>query len=207
MVATSYISQVDAAAATRKTRTVQRTDGADTVEEWLQSDSEPFLATYTACNTTAIAVTTANSHLFELMAGASLLVGIRRIVVSQIVAATASTQCLFELRRLSTAGTGGTAITPSPHLAADGASGATFMTLASSKGTEGVSLGEYVRLLHQTIATVGINPVLELDFTRSRSKALWIAAGTSNGIALKNVTAVSPATVHISCEFVEASWV
>lgn len=189
----------------RKIRSHQSVDGADTVEQWSVVLGEPFLAQYAVAVSTAVALTAANSHVLQIMAGASLRVGVRRIVVSQIVAATATAQCLFEVRRLTTAGAGGTAWTPNPTDPADAASGATAMTLPTAKGTEGVSLWEEVALLHQTMTTVGINRVLSLDWTGTRTGALWIAAGTSNGIALKNVTAISPATVHITAELVESA--
>lgn len=203
MPATSYVQFTEGSG--RKLRTYQRTDGADTVEEWLQPLSEPILATYSVSVNTAISAATANSHLLQIMAGSTLRVGIRRITVSQIANGTTQTN-QWQLLRLTTAGTGGTSITPAPHDPADAASGATAMTLPTVKGTEGTILGSYVVLTHATAATVGLNPIFDRSFVNERTKALWIGAGTANGIALKNITASATGTYHIVVELVECSW-
>lgn len=203
-MATSYYEITEGSGT--KIRTHQRVDSGDTVEEAMVAETEPILATYAICPTAALSTATANSHLLQIMAGASLRVGIRRIIVTQMVASGAATAGQYELRRLTTAGTGGTSITPNPVDPADSASGATAMTLPSSKGTEDVLLDIRAGQLLATVAVAGRGDVLTYDFTRSRTKCLWIAAGTSNGIALKNVTAIASGTVHITAEIVEASW-
>jgi hypothetical protein len=203
--ATSYIPQTDADAAERLTRTVQRTDGADTVEEWLQAISEPFLPSYRVI-TAAVALSTANEHLIQIMAGSTLRVGIRRIQVLQAANATSTGVDAFSLYRLTSAGTGGTSYTPAPLDPADSASGATAMTLPTAKGTEDTLIDTTLGLVHATVATVGLTPLFTFDFTTDRTKALWIAAGTSNGIAIKNLVADAAATVRIRAELVESSW-
>lgn len=202
---TSFVS-VDEGSA-RKIRTFQRTDGADTVEEWMYAESEPFLAAYTVSVTTAIATSEANSHLLQIMAGSTLDVGIRRITVAQMANGTTQVN-QWQLVRLTTAGTGGTSYTPRPHAPGDSASGATAMAavVSPNKGTEGVALGSFVVLTHATAATVGLNPIFDRQWALDRTKGLWIAAGTSNGIALKNITASASTTVHITVELVEAGW-
>lgn len=200
----SHVPFLDSAAATRKFHTNQRSNGADTVEQYVQVEGEPYLPCYTIPVTTAISTATANSHLLEIMAGASLRVGLRRLRVTQLVNGTTQ-QNQWEILRLSSAGTGGTALTPSPHDPADSASGATAMTLPSSKGTEGVAVWDGVVLTHATVATVGLNPILDLDWTRERGKALWIAAGAANGLCLKNITASATTTVIITAEIVESA--
>jgi hypothetical protein len=205
--ASDYVPQTDNLGASRKMRTVRRDDGADTVQEYLNADSEPFLATYTISVTVAVSTATANSHLLEIMAGSSLRVGIRYITVTQMANGTTQ-QNLWELVRLTTAGTGGTAYTPAPDDTADVAAGATAMTLpgAGTKGTEATIMGAWAVLTHATAATPGLNPILDRHWTLARTKGLWIPAGTSNGIALKNVTASTSTTVHITAGIVEASW-
>ena len=203
-MAESFVPFLDSASATRKFHTNQRSNGADTVEQYVGVTGEPYLATYTGC-TLATVLTTANSHVFQLMAGASLRVGIRRLSLHLVTAATATTNMQWGIYRLTTAGTGGTSYTPNPHDAADLASGATMMTLPGVKGTEGALMRLGADLVHQTITTVGAQVVVDLDWTRTATKALWIPAGTSNGLAFKNLTAVSPAAVYANVEFVESA--
>lgn len=200
----SYVPFLDSASATRKFHTNQRSNGADTTEEYIQLTGEPYLATYTGCSLATV-LTTANSHVVQVMAGASLRVGIRRLSMHLVTAATSTTNMQWGIFRLTSAGTGGTAYTPNPHDSADAASGATMMTLPSSKGTEGALMRLGADLVHQTITTVGAQTIVDLDWTRTATKALWIPAGTSNGIAFKNLTAVSPAAVYINVEFVESA--
>jgi hypothetical protein len=203
-MATSYVSFDEGTA--RKVRTFQRTDGANTVEEWMYAPSEPPLASYTitALN---IAGVTADSHLLQVMAGASLRVGIRRITVYQRAAASTTRQARIGIYRLSSAGTGGSAITPDPLDPADAASGATSATLPTGKGTEGVDVGGlHNGIIQSTITNQTVNPLFDVDFGRDREKALWIAAGTSNGIAIKNLVADNTVTYDLFVRFVEAGW-
>ena len=101
-MATSYVSFDEGS--TRKVRTFQRTDGSDTVEEWMYAQSESLFATYSV-SAIGIAASTANSHLVQVMAGASNRVGIKRITVYQVAAANAAANFAFDLLRLTTAGT------------------------------------------------------------------------------------------------------
>ena len=203
-MATSYVSFDEGS--TKKVRTFQRTDGSDTVEEWMYAQSESLFATYSV-SAQGIAAATANSHLLEIMAGGSTRVGIKRITVYQVANATAAASFAFDVLRLTTAGTGGSAVTALPLDPASGAVGATAMTLPSSKGTEGTASGGRHRgTISTTAATVGLNPVLDLRFGENNTKPLYIAAGTSNGIVLKNPGADATATFDIYVEFVEASW-
>lgn len=200
----SYVPFLDSASATRKFHTNQRSNGADTVEEYVGPTAEPYLATYTISVTAAISAATANAHLLQIMAGASLRVGLRRLRVTQMVNGTTQNNQM-SIHRLTTAGTGGTSYTPAPHDPADSASGATAMTLPSSKGTESTALWTGAVLTHATVTTVGLNPILDLDWTRERGKALWIAAGATNGLALKNITGSASTTVLITAEIVESA--
>ena len=93
-MATSYVSFDEGS--TRKVRTFQRTDGSDTVEEWMYAQSESLFATY-SISAQGIAGVTANSHLLEIMAGASLRVGIKRITIYQVAAATGAAVFAFDL--------------------------------------------------------------------------------------------------------------
>lgn len=187
---------------TTKLGTFQRSDGTNTIEVYKQVLDEPFAATYIVV-ATGIALATANSHLLQIMAGASLKVIVRRISVYQAANATTSQQVQMRLFRLTSAGTGGGAITPALYDPADAASGAAAMTLPSSKGTESTQVSQRRGFISTAVASVAINPVFEYDFSDLRHKGLVIAAGTSNGIALKNVSSDAAGTVDIEAEFSE----
>jgi hypothetical protein len=138
------------------------------------------------------------------MAGASLNVRIRRIEVYQSTGGT-SVVGDFLIYRLSSAGTGGTVLTPSPLDPSDAGSGATVMTLPSAKGTEGV-------LIHSTssntssTSTIPMGKMFEIDFDRElRMKGLIIPAGASNGIAIKSITS-STANVFVDVWFTETAF-
>lgn len=192
----------------RKARSFQRTDGgANTVDEMAYVESEPPLLTYTVSSITAISIATANSHLLEIMAGASLHVWLRRLRVTQVAVANAAQICTFALYRLTTAGTGGTAITPQKSDPSDAAAGATAMTLASAKGTEGSLLWAEARSLWSAVPTATNDVTLDWTFTTPRTKGIRVASGTSNGVALKNITAITTTpTVIVTAEICESDW-
>lgn len=184
----------------KKLHTFQRTIGANAVEDEIILHGEPYLATYAVVPSTAMSMATANDHLVQIMAGASLNVMIRRIRIYQVAAATTAAIASFQLFRLTTAGTGGTAVTPAPLDSSDAASGATAMTLPTAKGTEGTLVGYLTGLLIQTVPTGGPNLatlIAEWDFEKLRTKALRIPSGATNGIAIKHLNANAAATVAI----------
>ena len=182
----------------------QRTKTSNTVNEAAVVLSEPYLASYSVSVTTAAATATANSHLLQIMAGALNRVVLRRLVVYQMVAAGAATAVNLQLLRLTTAGSGGTSFTPRALDPIDTATAATAQTLPSSKGTEGNILWTGVM---NVAASAGVQqPILDLRWDDPRTRPPVIAAGTSNGLALKNITSLATATVHIYAEFVEAYW-
>src|SRR5712671_5639116 len=116
----------------------QRVIGANTVEDQAVIQGEPYLASYMIATepSSNSALNTANAHLLQITAGASLKVRIRRIEVIQYSVITAA--AFFDLRimRLSTAGTGGTILGPTPFDPADAAAGASSMILQAAEGTE-----------------------------------------------------------------------
>jgi hypothetical protein len=192
-----------------KLHTFNRTIGANSVEQQVIQHAEPYLAGYTV-TTAATSIATAAAHILQIMAGSSLPVYLRSLRVYQIGLATSAAIVAWDLFRLSTAGTGGTAITPAPLDTTDAASGATAMTLPTGKGTETTKLGSFSSQLIQTVGTggSGSNPML-IDITPDwllRMKVHRIAAGTANGIALKQVTGAAAATVFVVASISEASF-
>ena len=182
--------------------------GADTKHAEIVKLGEPYLASYTVV-TGAVSVATLDSHLLQIMAGASLKVYVRQIRVYQFTVATTAALHYVDILRLTTAGTGGTTQNEQPLDSTDVASGAQAMTLPSSKGTEGAELDRQVSYILQTIpASPAITSSLLYDFNweSNRQKSLIIPADTSKGIVVKNRVAIAGASVVIVAEYVEANF-
>lgn len=193
------IIQLPADSTGKKVHTFQRTIGANAIEDEVVLLGENYLAGYTVTTPIAgISLGTVASHLVQVMAGATLKVRIRRIVFYQTVAATAAANFQVGLYRLTTAGTGGTVVTPSLLDPSDVASGATAMTLPTVKGTEGALLDYFAPLVWQTAPAAGANvPFAMFDFESLRSKPLIIAAGVANGIAVKAISSIPGASASL----------
>ena len=191
----------------KKLHTSNRTIGANDVHDEYTLPGEFDLPSYNVYSGT-VSTATAASHLLQLMAGASLKVRIRYIRIEQVANATASTPTTIEIWRLSTAGTTpATTVTPRPFETTDVASGATGMTLPSVKGTESVAWRGLILPMRQTIAAAGsqVDGVFEW-YQKLGQKPLIIAAGTANGIVIKNVAAVAGGSLMVNIEFVETSF-
>lgn len=161
----------------QKLHSFQRVVGANTVEDEIVLIGEPHLATY-AVSTAAVTTVTATSHLLQIMAGSA-----KPVLILRIWAEVASGAGLenWELRRLTTAGTGGTQYIPEKMDPADAASGFTAMSRPTTKGTEGNAI-----LRGQLDASTPLS--LDINFQQALGKPLVIAAGPANGIALKCTT-------------------
>ena len=191
----------------KKLHAWDRTVGANTVLDELVLKGIPHFASYNL-NAGSISTATANSHLMQLMAGASLPVYVTRVTVHQFGLATTGAFGRLFIVRLTSAGTGGTAVTPAVHDGTDAASGATGMTLPTVKGTEAATpLYTGANAFMQTVGagTIGQNLLLDRDFDRL-VKPIRIPAGTTNGIAIKCIDAIAAATVQVDIEFMELSY-
>jgi hypothetical protein len=177
----------------KKLHTFQKTIGANNVEDEIVTLSDQYLA---------------SSHLMQLMAGASLNVYVRRIRLYQLAAATTVTVGQVNINRLTTAGTGGTAVTPAPLDTTDAASGATAMVLPTVLGTVGTVIERVSAYFVQTInaSTPAGGLILDVDFDRLHMKPLRIPAGITQGISVTLVTAIAGGTVLPVIEFTEASF-
>lgn len=184
-----------------------RVIGGNTVHDEVVGLGEPNTLSYTL-QLGAHSAATANAHIFQLMAGSSLKVRIRRIEIWQFALVTTAAVAQVDLFRLTTAGTGGGSLTPANLDPGDAAAGATGMSLPTGKGTEGSIIARAMPYLLQTVPASGPNfgPLFVWDFDRPRSKPLIIAAGTTNGIALKWITANTGATVTGTIWFDETAW-
>lgn len=190
----------------KKAHAWDRTIGANTVLDEFTLPGEYPLASYTVYFSN-ISIATANDHVLQIMAGSSLNVRIRRIWYEQNGNATTAARDEITLLRLTTAGTGGTTVTPAKLDNGDSAAGATAMTLPTAKGTEGTILRGSVLIMRQAIATTGTQPEEGILWEQHPGMKPWIIpAGTSNGIAIKHVTAIAGANVNGFVDFVETSF-
>jgi len=182
------------------------TEASTTVQDQKVISGLPYLATYriVTSNGAPLSTSTANSHLMEIMAGASLNVYVHHIWVRQFNAASASTAAQMDIYRLTSAGSNGTAMIPQALDLSDGAAGATCQTLPSSKGTESGYVLDHTSAIFWGNSSGATALICEWDFGDDLTKMLKIAAGTSNGIAVKNTTAVASATVYVTAEIIEA---
>jgi hypothetical protein len=186
--------------------TGQRTISAAANQEEYNLLADSQFATYSV-PAGGVAATTANSHLLEIMAGASLNVRIKYILVTQFGALAAVNALSLQLWRLTTAGTGGTAITPTKWDNSDSPSGATAMTLPSAKGTEGTQVWqECIWLGTATIPTANNHFEFPGESRIGEYKPLIIPAGTANGIAIKNVGGIASSSVDITVVFTETTY-
>lgn len=204
-MAETYI-QANADGSGKKIRTYSRTISSQDVHEEVQQAGQPYLPTYSV-TASSVSIATAASHVLQIMAGSSLHVRILRIRIHQQLNVTTAAQQEWNFYRLTTAGTGGTTVTPRALDSGDSAAGATAMTLPSSKGTEGNLLGGGMQPLIQTSPTGGLSFSPSLEWSPAPySKPYIIPAGTSNGLALKNVGANAAGTVFVVVEFTETAW-
>lgn len=202
----SYIPYLDSTGTARKNGTVQQTVGGVAQEVPRYVADGAFQACYTIPISAAISTGTANSHLLEIMAGATYDVLVIEIMLRQFVAAGSATVGQVGWYRLSSAGTGGTAITPAKLDNGDASAGATAMTLASAKGTETTLLYSDAGVMLSTAPTSGARPFIDWKWDWTREKALRIPAGTSNGGALKLITPIASGTVLGWAKILEVSY-
>lgn len=190
----------------KKLHAWDKTVGANTVLDEFTLPGEYPLASY-IIRILNISIATANDHVLAIQAGSSLNLRLRRIHFEQGSNATAATVSEFRLIRLSTAGSGGTSVTPNPFDPSDSASGCTAQTLPSTKGTETTTLFSTRVAMRQTIATAGTQIDDAFDWYQlPNTKPIMVASGTSNGICLKIITATAGATVDGWVELVESNF-
>ena len=191
-----------------KTHSLQRVIGVNTVEQSVVVRGEPYLASYlvTQGGSAGQSIATANTNLVQLLAGASLRVYLRRIRIYQRALATTAAICGFDVVRATTAGTGGTAVTPARRDTTDSASGASVLYGITSPGTLTTTVDASTVFIPQAVMGGQQNGLLvDLDY-RGPGKALIIPAGTANGIVVRNRDAIAAATVVIVLDFDEANF-
>jgi hypothetical protein len=192
----------------KRLHTFNRTVAGVSIEDEVVLLGEPYEASYTA-SFNGISVATLNSHIFGLMAGATLNVYLRRIYLAQQTYST-TTITILSLLRLTTADTVGTLLSTAALDSTDAASGATIRTLGTA-GTEAATMYQWVMSYGATGTTALTNPggqVLDQRWGPGTGlKSPRIAAGTANGLALKILIAGGAGnTVAGFIEFVERNF-
>ncbi len=176
--------------------------GPGTVQDEYIQHGEVGLPTYIISGSQTIPAA-ANDHIGQIMAGSTLPVRVRRIRVSQHAAPAAVAAMEHQVVRLTTAGTGGTAITARPYDTTAAAAGATGIALPGVKGTEGVVL------LRRSVflGTAAIPLMSWWEWIESLNvQPLIIPAGTANGLAIKAITG-GTASFTWEIEFTETTFV
>jgi hypothetical protein len=180
--------------------TFQRTRSAVAYENQIVIPGEPAQPTFEII-CTAISTATSASHLVMIQADGTLYTRIKRIYVEQVGAAGSATLAQLQIVRVSTAGSGGSAITARGRDSADSYSG-TIQTLPSSKGTEGnILLNKRLALSNTAATTANPNNWEWKAETQTGQKGITIGSATTDGVVLKIITGIASATVDISITF------
>lgn len=203
-MADSYVEVTEGSG--KKLRSHTRTVNSQTVHEEVVLPAIPHHPSYIMFSD-AVSMATANSRIATLHAGASLNVYVTRIRMWQVAVATTLSGVAIGLRRMTTAATGGTAVTPAPLDPSDPACGATARALATA-GTFGTVLANDVVVLTNAYSAAQHPQLLLMDKTFGDGgliKPLKIAAGTDNGIGIQ-AGGVAGATVIVEIQFFEAAY-
>lgn len=187
--------------------TWNRTIGANGIEDEFTLPGEYPLATYWVSPAAQVSGATGGDDLFQIMAGASLNVRIRRIRVEAVGITTAAIMQL-QLARVTSAGTGGTAITPAKADNGDVAAGATAASGVpnATHGTIGTQF--FLRNLWpiQTVGTGG-SATFGFEWTQTpNAKPIIIPAGATNGLVMRNTLGRAGSNFTFEVEFVESSF-
>ena len=197
----STIGVADAGTPDKYLHTNQRTISSTAREDQYVLPGEGAYPTYSAL-VNSVAIDTVNDHLLQVMGDGSNYTRICRIYIKPYFA-TAAGRCGFDVYRLSTAGTGGTAVTPAPYDTADTYGGGA-MTLPSSKGTLGANLLTTHLWLDDGSPTAASAPFVWTP--PPGGKPIIIGTATTSGIAINNTYAVSGGRVDVVVEFYTTSF-
>lgn len=190
----------------RKISGVTRSIGSNDVTQMDAAVTLPYVPTYTVVTSSPVPLATASSHVFQLMGSTINRNLLRWIEVTQVGVAASAKQVEFEVRRLDTAGTGGTTLTPNPVDQVDPVTTTRGMTLPSSKGTEDELLGKRAGPV-LTAPTAGHARVVRFEWVDDvTTKPVTVSAGGTSGIALKNLQTDTTATVLVEVGFQEVFW-
>jgi hypothetical protein len=137
--------------------------------------------TFTISTLTAAPIA-ANYVVANFEAGATKTPRLRRIIVSNPGFGTAAAALTFEVIRTTAASSAGTLVTPASHDPADAA----FSGIARTNGatiTAGAQVTTFT-IFQPATASAAFSPVV-FEFYGQMSKAIAVAAGITNGLALR----------------------
>jgi len=196
----STVGVDDAATPDKYLHTEQRTISGTAREDQYVQLGESAYPTYNAIGAN-VSLATVNDHLIQVMGDGTNYTRIKRISFIVRDHPAAANAAILGLYRLSTAGTGGSAVTPNGYDSADTYGGGA-MTLPSSKGTEGA-------LLHSFVIPLPTAP----DDARyvywevlPDTKPMIVGTSTANGLAIKSLWAVASCSLEINVEFITTSY-
>lgn len=179
-------------------RTWQRTIGGTAREEQFMLSGEPTTATYTIV-ASALSVGSAGGHLLQVMGDGTNYIRIERMEFRQNGFAGADSMALVQLKRLTTAGSGGTAVNARAHDEGDTDPYAGDVRHSpTTKGSEGATLWRTRFRLADAIPDY--DPVV---YTRplGNVKPYIGGPGTADGFVLVNETAIGTATMDVVLTF------
>jgi len=198
----STIGVADAGTPDKYLHTNQRTISSTAREDQYVLPGQSAYPTYTSYSG-SVSVATANSHLLQIMGDGSNYGRLLRVRIT--IAGLASGSAAggnFSIVRLSSAGTSGTAKTPAPFDTSNTYGGGS-MTLPSSKGTEGATVGFVGGIWFPTTVT-GTAPFI--TWTCGPEQPVIFGTATTNGIVIKNLDAVDPASVYVEALFLTTTF-
>lgn len=180
--------------------------GNTVVDEFVIPGEYPY-PTFTADAQTVSGATTGDD-LLQVMAGASLKLRIRRVTVNVRVAITTAAEFSVDIVKLTSAGTGGTAVTPRAHDPADSAGATAASGVPNATHGTASFVWRSLRLWPvQTAPAAGIGGGLVAEWVQSPfGKPFVIPAGTTNGIAIRVQTGRAGVSLEPTIEFVETSF-
>lgn len=179
-------------------RTWQRTIGGTAREEQFFQYGEPTATTYTVI-ASALSVGSAGGHLLQIMGDGTNYIRIERMEFRQGGFAGADSLALVQLKRLTTAGSGGTALNARAHDEADTDPYAgDVRSSPTTKGTEGSTLWRSRFKLTDTIPEY--EPAV---YSRplGNVKPYIAGPGTADGFVWVNETAIGTATMDLVVTF------
>ena len=155
----------------------------------------------------AVSAANAGDDMLQLMAASSMHLHVVRVRVEQMAPVGTAAYTDLQLLRITTAGTLGTAVTPTKLNNGSAATGVGMSgILNANRGTAGASIFQRAIEPIQT-APAGGGPTPFWEWTKSEyGSAIVIPGGGSNGIAIRNGHARASLTLNVEIEFFEATY-
>jgi len=182
-----------------------RSIGGTAREEQIVHAGQGYIPTYTIESDDA-AVNTANAHILQIMADGSNYSRLMRLWVTPTEDLPASIgHFKLALYRLTTAGTGGAALSDAPHDTAD-SYGGDMRRNPGTKGTEGQLLRTFYRGV-DTGAQRGWAQESNLFYeAKDGTKPIIFGIADTEGIAVKVIDALASTSVLVTAEVITTAY-